>query len=373
MNIDNYRESVYSALQRFEELVVNLNDIIENRIEKNLKFVGKTILVDLPTDGLVTLEEFVQMQERFVATQTKFLDAKNVEIESAVNDVIALVKRYKFQCGNPQGMSGDQEHCDEDADIVNAEHGAFVNHYNKMMYQGLLQATKNSLAAIKKRVCAKGSTGFLYLVQPFFEVDVQLSVPSVRLVPSLDEVQNCINKAAQSILWTTKRVWEWGQLDVKLDENVHTGHCNKLSFFQRIGEDIQIVRSVLLLTGALLGTQNHVREFLSGFSVYDWLWKEDMEYQYKRFIDRNPSIEDFEAELSRFVAVENQIRQIAGVHNLGALSLKTNNLKLQLQSEASQWKVQYSDKVHQQAYDAMENILEYIRLNFRLDLARTTK
>ena len=57
-----------------------------------------------------------------------------------------------------------------------------------MMYQGLLQATKNSLAAIKKRVCAKGSTGFLYLVKPFFEVDVQLSVPSVRLVPSLDEV-----------------------------------------------------------------------------------------------------------------------------------------------------------------------------------------
>ena len=111
------------------------------------------------------------------------------------------------------------------------------------------------MAAIKKRVCAKGSTGFLYLVNPFFEVDVQLSVPSVRLVPSLDEVQSCINKAAQSILWATKHVWEWGQLDFKLEENLHSGVANKVSFFERIGQDVQIVRAVLLLTGALLGTQ----------------------------------------------------------------------------------------------------------------------
>lgn len=383
MNIDAYKHSVQSNLTRFEELIVNMNDIIENRIEKNLKKVGKTILVDLPTgDGLLTLDEFVQKQEAFVKQQTRFLNAKNREIETAVQDLITHVRNYKFGEHSFAGplsptmvasdfASGQEMRSFKERESpVTFEHCEYIlKHYNNMMYQGLLQATKNSLTAIKKRVCAKGSTGFLYLVKPFFEVDVQLSVPSVRLVPSLDEVQNCINKSAQSILWCSKSVWDWGQ-GVQLDlgfssHNIIDDSGNEIqrvSFFERIGKDVQIVRSVLLLTGALLGTKNHVSDYLSQFTVYDWLWKDDMEYMYKKFIDRNPSIEDFEAELSRFVSIENQIRQIAGVHNIGALSLNTNNLKLQLQSEASQWKVQYSDKVHQQASEAMEKLLEYIRL-----------
>ncbi|GBG28853.1 Dynein heavy chain 5, axonemal [Hondaea fermentalgiana] len=348
MNIDAYKHTVQANLMRFEELIINMNDIIENRIEKNLKKVGKATLVDLPSgDGLLTLDEFVLKQETFVRLQTRFLDAKNREIEIAVRDLIEHVRNYKLQhTTTQQTVSSSAE-----ADAASAD---LLDHYNRLMYQALLQATKNSLAAIKKRVCAKGSTGFLYLVRPFFEVDVQLSVPSVRLVPSLDEVQNCINKSAQSILWCSKSIWDWGQLDKDGDDRV--------SFFERIGKDVQIVRSVLLLTGALLGTKNHVRDYLAQFTVYDWLWKDDMEFMYKRFIDRNPSIDEFEAELSRFVSIESQIRQIPGVHNIGALSLNTNNLKLQLQSEASQWKVQYSDKVHQQASEAMENLLEYIRL-----------
>lgn len=35
---------------------------------------------------------------------------------------------------------------------------------------------------------------------PFFELDVQLSVPSVRLSPSLDDVQRSTNSAAKSVL-----------------------------------------------------------------------------------------------------------------------------------------------------------------------------
>ena len=35
---------------------------------------------------------------------------------------------------------------------------------------------------------------------PFFELDVQLSVPSVRLSPSLDDVQRSVNVVAASVL-----------------------------------------------------------------------------------------------------------------------------------------------------------------------------
>ena len=63
------------------------------------------------------------------------------------------------------------------------------------MYQALLNCSKNSLNALKKRIAARtSSTG---VTNPFFNIDVQLSVPSVNLSPKLDEIQKSINKAAQ--------------------------------------------------------------------------------------------------------------------------------------------------------------------------------
>ena len=50
MNIDAYKHHIHTGLQKLEELVSNINDIIENRVEKNLKLVSRTGLVELPND-----------------------------------------------------------------------------------------------------------------------------------------------------------------------------------------------------------------------------------------------------------------------------------------------------------------------------------
>lgn len=86
-------------------------------------------------------------------------------------------------------------------------------------------------------------------------------------------------------------------------------------------------------------------EYLCGFRKYDWLWKEDKDVQYKRFIASNPAIRDYEAELAKFMDIESEVEAIETFHNVGPLTLNTTNLKLQLGSESRQWKIQYSNKV----------------------------
>ena len=76
----------------------------------------------------------------------------------------------------------------------------------------------------------------------------------------------------------------------------------------------------------------------------------------------SPKIEDFESELQKFMEVEKEIEFIPPMHNIGALTLNTANLKLQLRNESRQWKVQYSNKVHEQARDSMYELFEYIRV-----------
>lgn len=87
-----------------------------------------------------------------------------------------------------------------------------------------------------------------------------------------------------------------------------------------------------------------------------------MELTYKRFVATGPGIDDFERELCRFVAVEGEIAHVAPLHNIGALSLNTNNLKQQLGQECRAWKMQYSRRVHEMARSLMTGLLDYTRL-----------
>ncbi|KAG6959530.1 hypothetical protein JG687_00008746 [Phytophthora cactorum] len=373
MNIDAYTAVAHAALQRLEELISSVLDAIENRIEKNLVIVSKASLVHLPTDQSFALDDFVRMQEKHVANVTKQLAAKNVEIENAVEDVLRLICEYNLDGSLSSGLNGgvstvsgsNTVTCDVEAMET------FRSFYRNLFYRSLVTCTKQSLDAIKKRVCSKAGTGFLFLERPFFEVDVQLSVPSVRLSPSLDDIQKAINRSAVAVLRCSKSLYEWGQQNMS-PETART------SLFERLGCDTEIIKVAILLTGALHGTKNQVHEYLSAFKKYDWLWKEDMEFRYNQFMQRNPLIQDFETELRHFMAVEAEISLIAPVHNIAVLSLNTKNLKLQLRNECRQWKVQYSDKVHQQARTALFNLTDYIRtttskLNTRVETLDTLR
>ena len=139
----------------------------ENRIEKNLKMVTRTLLVDLPKQESLALDEFVIKQEHHVRAQKSSIQAKNREVEHAVENIIDLACAYTLD-PHIEPVS------DEETERVRS-------HYNRMMYTALLNCTRNSLMALKKRICSRAGSGFLFLERPFFEVDVQLAVPSVRL------------------------------------------------------------------------------------------------------------------------------------------------------------------------------------------------
>ena len=104
-----------------------------------------------------------------------------------------------------------------------------------------------------------------------------------------------------------------------------------------------------MLTGSIQGTRNAVKSYLEKFKKYEWMWKQDKDIAYKKFLSRKPTIDAYEFELKRFVEVEDDIAGEPPLHVIGSLTLNTNNLKLQLKHEASMWKVQYSDNLHIQS------------------------
>ena len=63
------------------------------------------------------------------------------------------------------------------------------------------------------------------------------------LKPSLNDVQNAINRAASHVLKSTKKVNLWFQKDIPEEE--------KEPFYNWIAKDKEIVKVILLLTGSI--------------------------------------------------------------------------------------------------------------------------
>jgi dynein heavy chain len=110
-------------------------------------------------------------------------------------------------------------------------------------------------------------------VQPFFQVDVELSIPSVTMNPSLDDVQSAINQCAMQIIGSTRHIAAWNptaQVFNDMDpiassvrkeaaQSAVQPSAGRSSIYSRVANDIEMVKNVLILTGAVQTLRSRVR------------------------------------------------------------------------------------------------------------------
>eukprot|EP00966_Prymnesium_polylepis_P214723 4972392-Prymnesium_polylepis.1 len=243
--------------------------------------------------------------------------AKNKEVEEAMKDLVDLVLRYKL---NHTSDTTDPE------DIRK-----LAEQFSTQMYTAVLNCTKDSLLNLKNRVGSRSLTGFLFVEKPFFEVNVVLNVPNVVMEPPLIEIQDAINTATRAVLSCSKRLEMW-------ENDAIEGQSMPRTVYEVVSRDREVVRTVMLLAGALEGVKRQVHEYLNTFAKYDYLWKDDKMKAYNAFMSNEPTLEDFETELKKYDMVQNEIQKIPEKHNIGALSLDTSPLKQALIKEARTWK-----------------------------------
>eukprot|EP00756_Hemistasia_phaeocysticola_P037128 Hpha_TRINITY_DN16680_c2_g14::TRINITY_DN16680_c2_g14_i1::g.182401::m.182401/K10408/DNAH; dynein heavy chain, axonemal len=336
MNIDGYIQRVHSALSRLDVVVSQVNNIVHNRIQSNLKFISSTLLVNLPENQSFSLEQFVSLQEKHIKGQSELMDIKNCEVEKAAEDVILTI------IAGQKGASGralDRSEYEHEATTLKA-------HFNNLMFKAILTTTTRSLNLIKKRVGTRGNrTDFMQVDKPFFDVNVELSPPHVLLHPSLEEVQKAINQSATAVLKCSKFISPWNGV----------GDGGE-TFFEKIAKNKEIVKVVLLLTGGIHGLKKQVMDYLNSFKRYEYLWNLDKQVEYERFMEQSPTLDMFQAELRKYKGIEDDIDGIQLTYIIGSLSLDTTKLRQALKREAQEWKAQYARNLHQQAKQDLDQI-----------------
>ena len=90
----------------------------------------------MPIDKGVALEKILVMQEKHVKKHTTILEAKNREVETAVDNIIELVRNYTI--------------AKQLEPVSELEIAKLHRHYNNMMYTALLNSAKKFFERIEK-------------------------------------------------------------------------------------------------------------------------------------------------------------------------------------------------------------------------------
>lgn len=75
----------------------------------------------------------------------------------------------------------------------------------------------------------------------------------------------------------------------------------------------------------------------------------------------SPELDDYDRELMRFDDVDSEIEALPPLHNVGALSLNTQNLKAQLKKECADWKIKFCSNLHKMASSQLMALADYMK------------
>ena len=100
----------------------------------------------------------------------------------------------------------------------------------------------------------------------------------------------------------------------------------KANYFKNVAENKEIAKLVSFLSTAINSQKKDVTTALDFFSKYESIWREDREEDIAKFLETDPKLSEFEAQILRYKALEDTIMREPESYKAGAVSLFTGIL-----------------------------------------------
>ncbi|XP_039610084.1 dynein heavy chain 5, axonemal-like [Polypterus senegalus] len=387
LNTDKFIENVYSCLQELEQIVKEMSDILECRIDNVFQAMSSTVLLDLPEDEPMEMHAFYEMTEKVVALAAETLATQSQQVERSMLEMINNLKnRMKpddkvnlqdsYQCLHPD--TKQKTRCQECLPCC------FYNMMGQLCQKNtdaFVKSTKLSLDALKRRLhvvsskyLAASPSMKMSIQPPLFQASIQLVIPNVVMRPSLEEIQNTINKAVVTMLTMAKNIPLWTfahlhhkQLQIEQNAARDLGDDSKLTkqivlktLDKQLSEHKDISKVVIQLNSIVSSLKADAVDVLDNFSQFSSLWNQEPNDKVKEFVQTNPSLSEFSAHISSYTKLETQINDLPQFYTLGSVQLQTEPLKLALTQECRHWKRAFGVSLNKKASSDMEEIYTFI-------------
>uniref|UniRef100_H0WXE9 Dynein axonemal heavy chain 8 n=1 Tax=Otolemur garnettii TaxID=30611 RepID=H0WXE9_OTOGA len=410
LTLESFFQEVDSVLDMFNQLLKTINDLCEMHIDTVLKEIAKTVLISLPEGGATRVEDMLTLNETYTKEWADILNHKSKHVEEAVKELILIFEQiYEVKYTGKSGKQGPEQRkhvafgsetedgeTDYDANIGNEDTNDKEDEFKKeckevyaffshQLLDSLQKATRLSLDTMKRRIFFADSYGRKRSedVISFIKTEVHLAIPNVVMVPSLDDIQQAINRMIQLTLEVSRGVAHWGQQQIRRikstiasPDGIHTSSgklkreeksfeevipARKLkNFYPGVAEHKDISKLVLLLSSSVNSLRKAAHEALQDFQKYKTLWTEDRDVKVKEFLANNPSLTEIRSEILRYATFEQEIDELKPIIIVGALELHTGPMKLALSIEAKAWKMLLCRYLNEEYKKKMSDMIAFI-------------
>ena len=349
-------QSIFSTLKELDTLFSAANNILDNRIEAGLREMGALQLSALPEQEPWSPEHFLSRVEDTCTQSAHQLFIKNAQVEQASKDLVALLlssfqdpqlpdhlKDANLKQLLTQGASEEVSLRPGDLSLIRrklvyreiqeeaAELRAHLIHRN---LEALVRSARLSLDALRRRITVSsmisyGETDSKKDQSPAFSAQLILALPNIEMRPALDEIQQMVNRAAQTIVSIFKQIPIWGQTDVKKSAEVEVslmggpslgqmttsqvsnndgavsrvrldGGVRVKNYYRSVSEHKEVAKLVSILTSGINSTKSLVTKATASFQKYSHVWSVDRDKRIAEFLEASPHLSDFKAEITYF-------------------------------------------------------------------------
>ncbi|XP_044913421.1 dynein axonemal heavy chain 8 isoform X3 [Felis catus] len=417
LTLESFFQEVDSVLDMFNQLLKKISDLCEMHIDTVLKEIAKTVLISLPESGATKVEDMLTLNETYTKEWADILNHKSKHVEEAVKELILIFeaiyevkdsgktakplpeqrKHVAFGSETEEGENPDYEtnilpqaDFNDKEDEFKKECKEVYAFFSHQLLDSLQKATRLSLDTMKRRIFVSSQYGRRRSedVISFIKTEVHLAIPNVVMVPSLDDIQQAINRMIQLTLEVSRGVAHWGQQPTRQVKPVVTSpsrttdlmHLNttkqakkeekpveevitarKLkNFYPGVAEHKDISKLVLLLSSSVNSLRKVAHEALQDFQKYKTLWTEDRDVKVKEFLANNPSLTEIRSEILHFATFEQEIDELKPIVVVGALELHTGPMKLALSIEAKAWKMLLCRYLNEEYKKKMSDMIAFI-------------
>ena len=412
-NIDEFCDTVQQTLENIELILKRANDLVSYRIEVILNDMSNTVLCELSDQEPISIEGFVQKTEELCEIGANLLQIKSQNIEEATEELIELLyPEYKSKLEQILELDDNEEN---DETIKNSHSGrldgstksaskvnivlrkkreawqsmqeaAFelFNYFNHRNLDAIIKLIRSTLERIRKRILASNfSLNYNESKEKKKEIPVYLSyavlaIPTINMQPSLDEIQQNLNKAVQTIINVSKNICQWSKAkkqaekyNIKVfkqventensesDEQTSNLHLQK-NYHKSVLENKEISKMVSLLFTCISSNKKEVFTALEKFKGYQFIWENDREQDIKEFLTKDPKVSDFENKIKSFEKLISEINAYDEYVSVGPIALFTEKLKLGLTNEIQLWKISYGQACNQRYKKEINEIMIFI-------------
>ncbi|KAL0211729.1 hypothetical protein RCL1_005355 [Eukaryota sp. TZLM3-RCL] len=338
VNSTAFLTEISTSLRSLKTLIQEVNDIVTYRIDSVLKDIKDAKFVVFP-ESPVDPNDFVTLIENNSEEVSHVVEEKSRRIESSVKDLINLVKPISEQ----------------ELDSFETIAIDYYEQIKKQCFLTIMSSITSSIRSLKNR--------FGKVPQPLFKGTVSLYNGVVEFSPSNNLLTSTIVSVVKSVSKATRTITHWKSCSdstFNFKDTLSLG--TRVSISRDVSVHTPLVKVCFILTMELEKLKPVFTEFANLYTKFSAFWQEDPALSYQKFVEKSPSLSDYDLIFSQFDDICNDVDKFKSIQILGGLvEVNRSPLHSQIKSLVLERKSTYSTCLIKSLQSQMKSIEEQLQ------------